>query len=295
LTSRAFAIGVGKIDATKGEIMIKDILVNLTVGARRDAVADYAVSVASTFQAHLTGVAFAHEPTVPGTLFAGTAAAVIASYRAEGQKAAEAARDNFEGLARDASVLAEGRVIGANFDASAGTFSRIARTHDLSIVRQARPDQSLPEELIIEAALFQSGRPVLVVPYIQRTGLKLDRVMVCWDGSRNAARALADAMPLLQRAGAINVVTIETREHKDELAGAEISQHLARHRLRVQLNPIVAKDIDVASTILSFAADSSTDMIVMGGYGHSRLREFVLGGATRGMLESMTVPTLMAH
>jgi nucleotide-binding universal stress UspA family protein len=102
-------------------------------------------------------------------------------------------------------------------------------------------------------------------------------------------------MPLLQRAGAINVVTVEPREHQHELAGAEIAQHLARHKLKVELNPIVAKDIDVASTILSYAADSSTDLIVMGGYGHSRLREFVLGGATRGMLKSMTVPTLMSH
>jgi nucleotide-binding universal stress UspA family protein len=275
--------------------MIKDILVNLAVGTQPGAVTNYAISVASAFQAHLTGVAFAHEPTVPGTVFAGGAAAVVAAYRAESQRTAKAAREAFEDIARRASVLAEGRIIGASLDNSAATFCRMARVYDLSIIGQARPDQAVPEELIIEATLFQSGRPVLVVPYIQQAGLKLDRVMVCWDGSRNAARAIADAMPLLQRAGAINVVTVEPREHQHELAGAEIAQHLARHKLKVELNPIVAKDIDVASTILSYAADSSTDLIVMGGYGHSRLREFVLGGATRGMLKSMTVPTLMSH
>jgi nucleotide-binding universal stress UspA family protein len=149
--------------------------------------------------------------------------------------------------------------------------------------------------LIIEAALFSSGRPVLVVTYIQKAGLKVDRVMVCWDGSRNAARAVADAMPLLKKAKLIDVVTVDSRERRNDIAGVEITEHLARHGIMVELKPIVASDSDVASAILSYAADASIDLIIMGGYGHSRLREFILGGATRGMLEAMTVPTLMAH
>jgi nucleotide-binding universal stress UspA family protein len=102
-------------------------------------------------------------------------------------------------------------------------------------------------------------------------------------------------MPLLRRAGAIEVVTIESRERRNELVGARIAEHLARHGLKVELKPIVGSDSDVAATILSHAADSAADLVVMGGYGHSRLREFILGGATDGMLRSMTVPTLMAH
>jgi nucleotide-binding universal stress UspA family protein len=152
------------------------------------------------------------------------------------------------------------------------------------------------EKLIVEGALFGSGRPVLVVPYIQRTGLKLDRVMVCWDGSLNVARAIADAMPLLKRAEAIDVVTIQPQERRSELPGASIARHLARHALKVDVKQIVVgTDINVPNMILSCACDSSTDLIVMGGYGHSRLREFVLGGVTRGILENMTVPALMAH
>ena len=85
------------------------------------------------------------------------------------------------------------------------------------------------------------------------------------------------------------------RAKSDEVPGADIGQHLARHGLKVDVKRITSPDIDVASTILSYAADCSADMIVMGGYGHSRLREFVLGGVTRGILESMTVPTLMSH
>ena len=275
--------------------MIKDILVNLTVGKQRDGVADYAVSVASAFQAHLTGIAFAQELHVPGTVFDNVATSLAARFRAENQKLAESARKTFEDLARDENLLADGRVISASLEGSAGIFSGLARTHDLSIIGQARPDQALPEELLIETTLFQSGRPVLIVPYIQQTGIKLDRVMVCWDGSRTAVRAIADAMPLLKKADAIEVITVEQRERRNELVGAEIAQHLARHGLQVELKPIVAKETDVANTILSHAADSSADLIIMGGYGHSRLREFVLGGATRGVLETMTVPTLMAH
>jgi nucleotide-binding universal stress UspA family protein len=147
-----------------------------------------------------------------------------------------------------------------------------------------------------EAALFQSGRPVLVVPYIQRTGLKLDRLLVCWDGSRSAARAVGDAMPFIVRAKATEIVMVANEAAKsDEMPGADIAHHLARHGAKVEVKRIVSIETDVASTILSHAADSSADFLVMGGYGHSRLREFVLGGATRGILASMTLPTLMSH
>ena len=166
----------------------------------------------------------------------------------------------------------------------------------LSVVAQDEPDSMPGRDMVIEAALFQSGRPVVVVPYIQKQGLKLDRVSVCWDGSRNAARAVADAMPILQKAKTVEVVVVIGAHGKSrELPGADIAQHLARHNLKVELSELVADDIDVPNTILSHAADVGTDFIVMGGYGHSRWREFVLGGATRAMLSSMTVPVLMSH
>jgi nucleotide-binding universal stress UspA family protein len=137
---------------------------------------------------------------------------------------------------------------------------------------------------------------VLFVPFIQRTGLKLDRVMVCWDGSRAATRAIADSLPFLAKAKAVEIVIVGSKEgQRDQVPGADLGQHLARHGLKVDVKRITSPEIDVASTILSYAADSNADMIVMGGYGHSRLREFVLGGVTRGLLESMTVPVLMSH
>jgi nucleotide-binding universal stress UspA family protein len=107
---------------------------------------------------------------------------------------------------------------------------------------------------------------------------------------------VGDAMPLLERAGAIEVVIVTNERPKsDEIPGADIGRHLARRGLKVEVKRIVATDIDVASALLSHAADTGADFMVMGGYGHSRLREFVLGGVTRGILKSVTIPTLLSH
>jgi nucleotide-binding universal stress UspA family protein len=275
--------------------MINDIVVSLTVGKPRDVAGDFAISVAATFGAHLSAVAFAYEPVVGGMLVPVPDASFLETFRTENSRAAERAKREFDEATRRAGLRSDSVAFPATADEAARRFGEIAREYDLSVLAQAEPDDDVAETLAIEAALFNSGRPVLVVPYIQSTGLKLDRVMICWDGSRNAARAVADAMPLLRRAGAIEVVTIESRERRNELVGARIAEHLARHGLEVELKPIVGSDSDVAATILSHAADSAADLVVMGGYGHSRLREFILGGATDGMLRSMTVPTLMAH
>jgi nucleotide-binding universal stress UspA family protein len=136
---------------------------------------------------------------------------------------------------------------------------------------------------------------VIVVPYIQKQGLTLERVMACWDGGRTAARAIADAMPLLERAKAVDLVIVTEHGKHDEITGANMSEHLARHGVRVEIKRIAKGDIAVQAALLDYAADSGADFMVMGGYGHSRLREFILGGVTRGILGSMTIPVLMSH
>jgi nucleotide-binding universal stress UspA family protein len=276
--------------------MIKDLVVNLPVGHRPIAAADYAISIAEAFGAHISGIAFAYEPVVAPTVMGGVPSDWIDAQRAESAKAADAAIARFEAASQRAGLSAEHRMLPATVGSAADLFGRIARRFDLSVVGQTEPERPAPEELIIESALFESGRPVIVVPYIQKQGLKLDRVLVCWDGSRTATRAIADSLPFLARAKAIDVVIVASgRAKNDEIPGADIGQHLARHGLKIEVKRIVAADTDVPNTILSYAADSSADFLVMGGYGHSRLREFVLGGATRGILASMTVPALMAH
>jgi nucleotide-binding universal stress UspA family protein len=277
--------------------MLKDLVVNLALGRDRDVAADYAISVAEAFAAHIAGVAFSYEPVIPATIFGGGIPAdLIETQRQENEEAARAAIERFERAANRAGVSRETRLLDASFAGAADTFARTARRFDLTVAQQAERDRSGPEDVISEGALFGSGRPMIVIPYIQQQPLKLERVLVCWDGSRAAARAVGDAMPLLQRANNVEIVIVRNDAGKtDELTGAEIGAHLARHDIPTEVKPIVAAEIDVASAILSYAADAAADFMVMGAYGHSRLREFVLGGVTRDILASMTVPTLMSH
>jgi len=279
-----------------GSIMIKDIVANLAVGVSRDVATDFAVSVAAMLDSHLTGIAFRYEPLVPLTDRYGFPAEVMESQRVENEKAAKAAMAKFDDAARRAAVSAQSRMLDGPVASAPDVFAKVARRFDLAVMGQPEPETPAFERLIVEAALFDSGRPVLIVPYIQRSGLTLERVMVCWDGSRSAARAVADAMPLLVRAKATEVLTVASEPAKsNEMPGADIAHHLARHGVKVEVDSIVTVETDIASTILSHAADISADFLVMGGYGHSRLREFVLGGVTRGILGSMTLPTLMSH
>jgi nucleotide-binding universal stress UspA family protein len=276
--------------------MIKDIVVNLALARANDPASDYAMSVAQTFNAHITGVVFLYDPVIAPSVMDGVSAEWIEAQRSEGQAIAQAAIDRFEQAAARNRMSFRHRIIEATLGGSTDLFGRMGRRFDLVVVGQREPDHMAPSDMFVEAALFETGRPTLIVPYIQKDGLKLDRVLVCWDGSRTAARAMGDAMPFLTRAKAVDVVIVATgRAKSDEIPGADVGHHLARHSVNVDVKRIVAEDVDVPNTILSYAADVSAEMIVMGGYGHSRLREFVLGGATRDILGSMTVPILMSH
>jgi nucleotide-binding universal stress UspA family protein len=277
-------------------MIIKDIVVNLSVAEGGSYAGDYAVSVAAALEAHLTGIAFLYDPVVPVGATGYIPPEVIETQQSDAQRAAKAALARFNAATGRAGISAEPTMLPASFAGAGEQFGLIARRFDLAIVGQAEPEKGAVEELIAESTLFEAGRPVIIVPYIQKAPLKLDRVMVCWDGSRPAARAIGDAMPLLARAGLVEVVIVANERGKqDEIAGADMGQHLARHGLKVDVKRIVGGDIDVADALLSHAADSSVDFIVMGGYGHSRLREFVLGGVTHAILRSMTAPVLMSH
>jgi nucleotide-binding universal stress UspA family protein len=274
---------------------IKDLLINLTTGVDDAATVGYAISLARTFEAHLAGVAFAYDVIPPAMLAGEVPPAWIEELYNQAQAAAQAAVEKFDAAVQRAGISAEARWLPGSVTDPAEMFGRMARRFDLSVVGQAEPRKSTPAPMMIEAALFETGRPALVVPYIQKGDVKLDRVMVCWDGSRSAARAAGDAMSFLERAGTVEVVIVTEHGKSDETPGADIAQHLARHGLAVEVKQIVAPDAKTADVLLSHAADTSADLLVLGGYGHSRLREFVLGGVTRSILEAMTVPTLMSH
>jgi nucleotide-binding universal stress UspA family protein len=275
---------------------IKDIVVNLSVAEGGSFAGDYAVSIAAAFGAHITGIAFAYDPIVPVAATGYIPPEVIDTQQRDNDEAAKSAMARFSAAADRAGIAAEPTMLAASFAGAGEHFGQIARRFDLAIVGQPEPDTGAVEELIAESVLFEAGRPMIIVPYIQTAPLKLDRVMACWDGGRPAARAIADAMPLLERAGLVEVVIVSNeRGKRDEIPGADMGQHLARHGLKVDIKRISEGSIDVADALLSHAADFSADLIVMGGYGHSRLREFVLGGVTHSILKSMTAPVLMSH
>jgi len=276
--------------------MVKDIIVNLSVTKENTVVGQYAVSVAATLQAHLTGIAFIYDPVVPISGAGYIPAEIIETQRDDNETAAEAAVKSFNTAADQAGISAEALMTNAGLAGAGDQFARMARRFDLAIVGQPQPDISSIEQIIGENTLFESGRPVIIVPYIQKAPFKNDNVMICWDGSRPAARAVADALPIIGKGGRVEIVIVANERGKqDEIEGADIGQHLARHGLKVDVHRISGGNIDVGDALLSHAADSGADFMVMGGFGHSRLREFILGGVTRSIFEAMTVPVLLSH
>ena len=275
--------------------MLKDVVVNLSSQGPRDFAAEYATSIAAMFGAHITGVSFVYEPVIPDGMLGGVPVDLIELQRQENSKAANDAISRFDAVAKKAGLSAETRLLDATFGGAAARFAQIGRRFDPVVVGQAQRDRGPADDLLIEGALFESGRPLVVVPYIQRRGITLERVLACWDGSRTAARAIGDAMPFLERAKAVEVVIVAEERKSEEMTGANMNAHLVRHGVAASVKRIAKGDIAIQDALLSYAADSGADFMVMGGYGHSRLREFILGGVTRGILASMTLPVLMSH
>jgi nucleotide-binding universal stress UspA family protein len=178
---------------------------------------------------------------------------------------------------------------------AAASVNASARLHDLTIVLQPEPDRNTFDNIMPQEILFESGGPVLFIPYTHKGPLVAKRIGIAWDGSRLAARALRDAAPFLARAEAVTIISINEAQVPAEASAMAVSAYLARYGVTARLERMDADRADVQPTILSIAADDALDLIVMGGYGHSRLQERILGGVTRGMLQSMTVPTMMSH
>jgi len=275
--------------------MIKDIVVNLPLG-NKDPVSSFAASMAGYFNAHLTGVAFIYEPMISGVeIGAAVSTSYIDEQMAKSQNAARAAIERFTRSVQGEEISSASRTIEASADEASRKFADIAHAFDIAIVGQVDPHkQAGLDDVMIEAALFESGRPTIVVPYIDTGAFRLDRVTICWDRSRVSTRAIADALPILSRAESIDLLSVYGENAAPEPDAIDMAEHLARHGLKVDIKTAPMAN-DVASSILNFTAENDTDLLVMGSYGHSRMREFILGGVTSGILNSMTVPTLMSH
>lgn len=273
---------------------IKDIITLVDLGGKR-AAAQVALDLAGRTGAHVTGLSVAFEPVVPGFIAAPMPADYIEIARDQALKAAAAANTSFGEMARRAGIVAEARTAEMITGGSAESVVGHCRLTDLVVIGQDNPEEPEPmREMLIEAVLFETGVPVLIVPYIGGA-LTLRNVMVAWDGSPTASRAVHAALPVLAMAEKVTVMLVETGKARPGEPGADIATYLARHGLNVTVDVVPRPQTRIADAILNYVADNAVDLVAMGGYGHSRMREFLFGGATREILTSMTVPVLMAH
>jgi nucleotide-binding universal stress UspA family protein len=275
--------------------MLHDIAVLLPVDRPAGPLIDCAAAVAGLFEAHLDGIACAYQAVNPMIAFEASAV-VMAAQQETGQEQAAVVLDQFEIATRRLNIPHDARSTFNVSYAATRSVTEMSRLYDLNIV--AQPDSSNPSQtdFLSETVLFGSGRPMLMIPYINRGTFKSDRVLICWDGKAPAARAVHNAAPFLRKAKAIDVVTInEDEDALGEASLAALIAHLARRDLPATPHRLTADTSNVHNAILSLAADNDSDLIVMGGYGHSRFREFILGGVTRGMFETLTVPALISH
>jgi nucleotide-binding universal stress UspA family protein len=278
--------------------MYKDILVHIPTERPMHTVIGGAISLAAKLNAHVDAVAVGYVASSAAYVLDGGAAVatVFEMERERAMERAEAALAVFRGEAANSGISYTCHPLAAIPADAAGSLGEMARLHDLSIVLQPDPAQGSFDNDIPGEILFQAGGPVLFLPYTFRGAFKANRIGICWDGSRLAARAMRDAAPFLARAEEIVIITInEADAVPDEVSAHNLARHLGRRGLSTRTINLSAARADVQPTILSLAADENLDLLVMGGYGHSRLQERFLGGVTRAMLEAMTVPTLMSH
>lgn len=274
---------------------IKDILTVVDLAGPQPA-SKYALELGRRYDAHVTGLSIAFEPVVPAFAAAPMPVDYLQAAHEQAVSAAKAAQKEFEELARLSGGKSESRIAdlltGGPFEGIIQNF----RTTDLVVIGQNNPDAPEPmRELLIETVLFESGVPVLLVPYIGTKTTEPENVLIGWDGSSTASRAVHASLPILEKAKKITVLVVNKKATSDMQPGADLANYLARHDLNVTVDVITNPQTGIGDTVLNYVSDNANDMIVMGGYGHSRMREFLFGGATREILEAMTIPVLMAH
>ncbi len=273
---------------------LKSILVHVTNSKEAKARVEAAFALAMDHDAHLTGIGVRSAVQIPGFAAARIPPQVIEDVEARQEADNRAAHEIFDGAASragwsDRSGWFEGIGLPSEI---VGLHARYA---DLTIVgQQPVSGADNAEEAFADYLVMRSGRPVLVFPHVGAAKPIGRNIVVAWNAGREAARAVGDAMPLLEGSDSVDILSIEP-EGIGDLPGADIAQHLARHGINAIAKRSVANKVDAGDVLLNFVADNGADLVVMGAYGHSRVREMIMGGVTRHMLEHMTVPVLMSH
>ncbi|MBK8176322.1 MAG: universal stress protein [Rhodospirillales bacterium] len=278
---------------------LKDILVHIDNGRHCTARLDAALALAAAHDAHLTGLYVITHPRIPGYVRAQLPDDLIAQQERATVAAAARAERTFTDHLQRAGINGEWRCVEG---AQAPMLSMHGRYADVVVAgqRDTSGDEGVDDPAMPDQLILGLGRPVLVIPYGGEFPAIGNRVLVAWDASRLATRAINDAMPFLETAKEVIVLAVNPKREDGEgghgeIPSADICLHLARHRIRTEAQHLYADDLSAGEVLLSRAVDEGIDLIVCGAYGHARWRELVLGGVTRHLLEHMTIPVLMSH
>ncbi len=278
----------------------KDLLVHLDdtdICAERVA---SAVALAKREGARLTGIALALESTISTYIGIDFPSSLTQAQQEIVQKAAESAVAKFEASAKEAGIEYRSRIVKCPASKAPARLAFFARHADLIFVGQPNPNDKGKafQESLLEAVLLTTGRPVYVVPYIGRYEAKVRKAVIAWDGGKKAVRAVNDAIPMLKARKEVTVLVINPKKRGDEFGGQpgeNLVEHLDRYGINAKVATVVSPDLSVDTTIQNFISDSGADLLVMGAFGHSRLREKAFGGVTDSILHQMIVPVLMSE
>ena len=272
---------------------VRNILVQIDDDSRNSVRITLAANLAERHGAHLTGL-FAYA-CLPGTypyVEGVVGQEMLRRYEAATHETADKLRAEFEYLATSAGLSHEWRM---KEEAAQPVLATQARYADFAVVSQTadRVSASRRSYDLAEEVVMVSGSPIIVVPYAGTFDDAVEKVVIAWNGSRECSRAVRDAMPVLRVVDEVTLFSVNP-DH-DHLPGTEIASYLARHGVKTEVRHTIVSEIDVGDAILNAVSDHAADLLVMGAYGHARLREFVFGGATRHILRHMTAPTLLSH
>ncbi|MEQ9811476.1 MAG: universal stress protein [Azospirillaceae bacterium] len=273
---------------------LRNIMVTVDAGKACGKRLDYAFALADAHGAHVTGINITPVADIP--------AYIVTQLNAEAIRMHDQALAEMQAKAKAAfeeSAARNGYRDRSDYRQEVGdpteVASRLARCTDLVVAGQRDPDDRLDGMVDAEGLVMVSGRPVLLVPFSFAFKSVGSHPLVAWNGSREAARAVADALPLLEKSERTTVLVVNPGSEMGDTPGTEITLHLARHGIKAESDHILAKGISTGDVLLNNISDRGCDLLVMGAYGTPRMRELVLGGVTRNLLHHMTVPVLMSH
>lgn len=271
---------------------LKNVLVHMTETAQSELRLETAVALCVAHDAHLTGLIVRALPVMPAYSIGPIPDMVLEPFEAQQDAMIAKARAVFDDVVKRAGWTERSSCmqVEGNVTDIVGLHARYA---DLTVTGQDVPDEDQWEISTVDL-IMRSGRPVLVTPHGVQNKPVGKNVVIAWNASREAARAVADAMPILEAADSVEILTV-TKESDENVPGVDIAQHLAHHGITVDLKRLGASSADAGEALLNYIENGNADLLVMGAYGHSRLREFVFGGTTRHILQAMSVPVLISH